>query len=93
MASIDFSIPLEPAVKADLEAEARLTDRTAAEIAETAIASYLAGRKRKREAVREALSEADDGVFVSEEAVSRWVASWGAADEAPAPEPDVFPKR
>ncbi|WP_176223015.1 hypothetical protein [Aurantimonas sp. 22II-16-19i] len=30
MASIDFSIPLEPAVKADLEAEARLTDRTAA---------------------------------------------------------------
>lgn len=92
MASADFSVPLEPAVKADLEAEARLSNKTAAEIAEEAIAQYLSGRKLKRGAVRQGLKEAENGVFISEAAVSRWVQSWGATDELPPPEPDVFPR-
>lgn len=89
MASADFSVPLEPAVKADLEAEARLSNQTAAEIAEAAIAQYLSGRKLKREAVRQALKETEDGVFISEAAVSQWVQSWGSVDELPPPEPDL----
>lgn len=92
MAVVEFSIPLQPAVKAELEAEARLSDQTAGEIAEMAIAQYLAGRKIKREAVRQALKEAEDGVFISEAAVSQWVQGWGTPDEAPPPEPDVFPR-
>ncbi|NDW03968.1 hypothetical protein [Jiella pacifica] len=92
MASADFSVPLEPAVRADLEAEARLSNQTAAEIAEAAIAQYLSRRKLKREAIRQALKEAEDGVFVSEKAVSQWVQSWGTADELPPPEPDIFPR-
>ncbi|MBO0903925.1 hypothetical protein [Jiella sonneratiae] len=93
MASVDLSVRLEPSVKADLEAEASMTNQTAAEVAEAAIAQYLSGRKVKREAVRQALQEAEDGVFVSEAAISRWVESWGTADELPPPEPDVFPGR
>ncbi|MCE7029029.1 CopG family ribbon-helix-helix protein [Jiella avicenniae] len=92
MALVDLSVPLEPSVKADLEAEARLSNQTPAEVAEEAIAQYLSGRKLKREAIRQALKEADDGVFISEAAVLRWVESWGTADELPSPEPDVFPR-
>ncbi len=91
MALVDLSVPLESSVKADLEAEARQTNQTPAEIAEEAIAQYLSGRKLKREAIHQALKEAEDGVFVSQAAVSRWVESWGTADELPPPEPDVFP--
>ena len=90
MAAVDDTISLRSALKADLEEEARLSNQSAAEVAEAAIAGYLAGRKRKREAVRQALDEAKRGVFVSEAEVFRWVDSWGTADERPTPEPDVF---
>ncbi|MEX6507362.1 hypothetical protein [Jiella sp. M17.18] len=93
MASTDFSLPLGPALRADLDAEARRSNQPATEIAEAAIAQYLAGRKRKREAVRQALREADDGVFISEESVARWVQSWGTESELPPPDPDVLPTR
>ncbi|MBP0616329.1 CopG family ribbon-helix-helix protein [Jiella mangrovi] len=93
MASGEFSISVEPDVKAALETEARLSNATEAQIAEQAITQYLAGRKLKREAVRHGLKEAEKGVFVSHEAVTNWVESWGTADELPPPEPDVFFRR
>jgi predicted transcriptional regulator len=44
-------------------------------------------------AIDEALAEADKGVFISGEAVSKWLASWGTPDELPPPEPDIFLNR
>ena len=44
----------------------------------------------KLDAIREALAEADKGVFISAEAMHRWIESWGTPDELPPPEPDVF---
>ena len=43
------------------------------------------------EAIKAALAEADKGVFVSAEAVHRWMESWDTDNELPIPEPDIFP--
>ncbi len=41
--------------------------------------------------LREAIRDADAGVFVSSEKVHGWMRSWGTAAEQPRPEPDIFP--
>ncbi|CAN7687505.1 hypothetical protein [Rhizobium sp. LjRoot254] len=43
-------------------------------------------------AIEAALAEADKGIFVSQEAVDRWMESWGTENELPMPEPDIFPE-
>jgi hypothetical protein len=42
-------------------------------------------------AIKEAVAEADKGVFISGERVSEWLRSWGTPNELPMPEPDIFP--
>lgn len=37
------------------------------------------------------IAEADKGIFVSAEAVHRWMESWDTDHELPMPEPDIFP--
>lgn len=44
------------------------------------------------EDLRQAIAEADRGIFVSSEAVDRWMESWGTENELPMPEPDIFPE-
>lgn len=44
------------------------------------------------EAIRDALAEADKGIFVSSEAVHRWMESWDTENELPIPEPDIYPE-
>jgi len=41
-------------------------------------------------AVDAAIAEADKGIFVSQEAVDRWMESWGTENELPMP--DIFPE-
>lgn len=91
MATENLSIPLEVGLKADLEAEARRERRSESWIAERAIEAYLAAKKRKREAIDVAVTDADKGVFVSKEAVDRWVESWSNGEAAIKPAPDIFP--
>lgn len=45
----------------------------------------------KRAAIREAVIEADKGVFISQEKMAAWVSSWDTDSEYPLPEPDIFP--
>ncbi len=91
MATENLSIPLDVGLKADLEAEARRERRPESWIAKRAIEAYLAAKKRKREAISLAVAEAENGVFVSSEAVDRWVESWSSGEEATRPAPDIFP--
>lgn len=44
----------------------------------------------KREQIKAALLEADKGVFISGEAVDKWIESWDTENELPPPEPDIF---
>jgi predicted transcriptional regulator len=92
MASVPFSLRLDPAVKRRLDREARKADRSASYLATKAIEAFLDAREAKRQAIQAALKEAGEGVFVSSEAVASWMDSWGGESELAPPEPDVFPK-
>ena len=91
MSAAPFSLRLKPEVKAALEKEAARLDRSAGYIAQQAIEQFLDASDYKRECLQEAIAEADKGIFISEEAMDRWVDSWGTENELPLPEPDIFP--
>ena len=91
MSTVQFSMRIDADVKARLDKQATLEDRSAGYIAQQAIDAYIAVREHKRELIRLAGIEADKGVFISEKAMSAWVNSWGTEHELPEPEPDIFP--
>jgi predicted transcriptional regulator len=93
MTSATFSMRMDRATKKALEDEARRMDRSAAWVANAAIAGFLDRAAYKREQIEAMITEADKGVFVSEEAMDRWVDSWGTGNELPFPEPDIFPEK
>jgi predicted transcriptional regulator len=93
MPTVPFSLRIEPKLKAKLEKEAAREDRSAAYIAQRAIAAFIESREARRKALKEAVAEADKGVFISEEAMDAWVDSWGTENELPPPEPDIFPAK
>ena len=92
MPTTPFSIRLDDEVKAKLEREARLEDRSAGYIAQKAIESYLDCKAYFRQEMEAAIAEADKGVFISGEAMHRWIESWDTENELPPPEPDIFPE-
>lgn len=42
----------------------------------------------KRAAIREAVAEADKGIFISQQKMDAWVSSWGTDWERPFPDPN-----
>ncbi|MEM1376712.1 MAG: hypothetical protein AAGG69_04910 [Pseudomonadota bacterium] len=92
MPSTTFTMRLDETTKKALEAEAKLKDRSAAYIAKQAITQMLDREAYKREKIGDAVREADNGVFISEEAMDAWVNSWGSDKELPPPKPDIFPE-
>ena len=92
MASATFSMRMNADVRSALEAEAKRRDRSAAYIASEAIESYLSMQAGKRESLMAAIKEADAGIFVSGEAVEKWMDRWADGFDDPFPEPDVFPE-
>jgi len=93
MGSTPFSLRLDPETRKRLDREAESLDRSASYVATKAIESFLDAREAKRRALEEAIVEADKGVFISSEAIGRWMESWDTDNELPPPEPDVFPVR
>ena len=90
MPSTPFSMRIDSELKARLEREAQLADRSAGYVAQKAIVEYLDAKAYMRECFRAAEAEADKGVFISEEAMDAWMASWDTDHELPPPEPDVI---
>ena len=93
MPTTTFSMRMDAETKKALEAEAKLRDRSAAWVAKEAIADFLDRQAYKRECLEEAIRRADKGIFISEEAMDRWVDSWDTENELPPPEPDIFPNK
>jgi predicted transcriptional regulator len=87
-----FSVRLPAETKRELEEYARATKRSTAFIVKEAVEGVLAERRAYLAAIEEALEEADKGVFISGEAVDRWLESWGTDHVLPMPEPDIFPE-
>jgi hypothetical protein len=55
-------------------------------------ASFWRRSRAERRLMDERIAEADKGIFISAEAMHRWVESWGTENELPPPEPDIFPE-
>ena len=92
MASSPFALRLSPELKERLDAVAESEDRSASYVATKAIEAFLDARDAKERAIDAAFREADKGIFVSQEAVHRWMDSWDTENELPFPEPDIFPE-
>jgi predicted transcriptional regulator len=89
-----LSFRIDDRTKAALDEEASREDRSVSYIAQRAIADYLDRRAFRREQIMAAYALAEsEQAFVSDEAMLRWVDSWGGENELPAPEPDVLLKR
>jgi len=84
-----FTLRLDPELKAWLEQEARRQDRSAAWLAKQAIEGLKRSTEAKRLMIREAVASADQGAFVSQQAVHKWMDTWDAEHESPPPKPDV----
>lgn len=93
MATVPFSIRLDENIKSRLEKEAEREDRSAGYLAQKAIESFLDDRDYFHREMDAAIAEADRGVFISGEAMHRWMASWDTENELPPPEPDIFPRK
>ena len=90
MGEVPLSLHLKAEVKQKLDDEARSQNVSPSDLVERAIESYLEIRESEREILRQRIAEADKGVFISGEAMHRWIESWGTENELPPPEPDVF---
>ena len=90
MATERLSLRIDAGLKKDLEREARREERSASWLAVKAIEAMLHDRAEKREAIHEAIAEADKGTFISQDAMDAWVSSWSTETELPQQETDVF---
>jgi predicted transcriptional regulator len=90
MATVPFSLRIDPEIKSELEHEAKIYNRSASYIATQAIKNHLQAQREKTRMIKKAVKQADEGVFVSEKAVDSWIDSWSKGEEANLPKPDVF---
>ena len=93
MASTPYSIRLDDDLRKALEAEAAIEERPPAQLAVRAIRSMLEAKATKRAAIDAALAEAEQGRFISGDAMNAWIDSWDTEAELPMPKADIFPSR
>jgi predicted transcriptional regulator len=91
MSDATFSVRIPDDLRQEVDALAKANRRSRSFLVKEALQAYVDEQKAYREAIEEAIKEADEGVFVSGEAVDRWLASWGTDKVLPMPEPDIFP--
>ncbi len=90
MTTVPLSLRIEAEIKKKIEQEAKLLDRSTSYVVVQAINDYLDSRRMKRQAIENALVEAEKGVFISEKAMGEWLDSWGTDAELPPPDADIF---
>ncbi len=93
MASDRITIRVEPELKQWFEQQAKRKDRSVGYMVTQSMEQTKRSSEARDQMIRDAMAEADKGVFVSEEAVHKWMDSWDAENELPFPAPDVFLKR
>ncbi len=89
--SSQLTVHLPDALKTEVARLAAASNSSSDTIVTEAVAAYLDDRRDYLTAIDEAIAEADQGVFVSGEAVIDWLRSWGTDSVKPAPEPDKTP--
>ena len=89
--SATFSVRLPDGLRQAVDEYAKATQRSRAFVVKEAVGAFMEDQAAYHAAIDEALKEADEGVFVSGEAVIEWLESWGTDKVKPMPEPDIFP--
>lgn len=92
MTKIAISGEIDSELKVQLDELSTASNQSNEALVEQAVAEYIARQKQKILAIEGAIQEADQGIFVSDAAVSEWLDSWGHDDEKPAPQADIFLK-
>ena len=87
--STPISLRIDPELKRELEELARREERPLSQVAVRALRAYVKAQKERRTAIEEAMRQADEGCFISAQAIHDWMRSWDTDDELPPPEPDV----
>lgn len=93
MAGKPFTLRIPDEVKEDLKFLSETTNRTQASIAAEILEEKISIKAKRIRAIQEAKQQAQNGVFISQEAMERWVDSLGTDNELPMPEPDVLPNQ
>ena len=86
-----FSIRLDDELRAKLEHEAKVEDRSLSYMVQKAVETFVDARAHRRAIImasyQAALTEKE---FISGKAMDAWVESWGTDKELPEPKPDIF---
>ena len=90
MGEHQLALHIDKDTKQRLEAEAQWQEQSEAEIATDAIKTYLDRQANLRKTIEAAAAEADKGVFISSDAMMRWVKDLFDGKKTAPPEPDVF---
>ena len=90
MGEHQLALHIDSDTKKRLEAAAQWHSQSEAEVVADALEAHLEHQARLRRSIEAAVVEADKGVFVSSEAMMRWVKDLFDGKKTPAPEPDVF---
>jgi predicted transcriptional regulator len=80
---------LSEEAESELSALARRLNRPKERVLEEAVRSYVAWSAAEIAATEDAIREAGAGSFIGNDAMLRWLKSWGGADELPPPDPDI----
>ena len=89
MGTTPYSIRLDEDLRQSLEKQAALEDRPPAQRAVRAIRAMLEAKAAKRAAINAALADADQGNFISADAMNAWIDSWDSDNERPTPKADI----
>jgi len=85
MKSATFTVRVDTGVKKRLERLANSTGRSRSFLAAEAINEYLAIDEWQVVGIKRAIASLDRGEGIPHDQVEDWVASWGSANEKPAP--------
>jgi predicted transcriptional regulator len=93
MPSISFTLRMDAGLKQQLEAQARLENRSAGYVLQRAAEEYLGRQRAFADMLDRLEAEADKGAFVSGEAMTTWFGALDHDVDTPPPAPDVFVRR
>ena len=92
-AAVSFTLRMTPDLKDALEAQAQREKRSTSAVLQRAAEDYLR-RQQAFDAMLDRLeAEADQGVFISDEAMTAWFDSLDDNPDAPPPQPDIVMTR
>jgi len=92
MGEVPLSLHIKAETNRRLKEEAQRQDVSADNIAEQAIDWYVESQELERQILQQRAAEADKGVFISSEAMLRWMKERLEGKKTPQPAPDVFLK-